>query len=527
MKKTPGKRSIRSKFSIPIILMSVMLLLAYSVFDYFQNANASRTELTSKADIMVELGAVASIKPLWDLNKQQLEGNIEAMLRDPEVALVEICEGEDKVMLSSSKEGAQYTKGNMIIKEKELIYEDQSIGFIRIGITDYFRKRDLYEKLIFVIVRTLIIILATWLTVLLVTRKVIKPIIDLSKATDSIANGELNNKIEIGTTDEIGELALKFDKMRENLRETVIKNIDTAQTLAASSQELSASVESVRVMTEQLCSASGNIAESTEEQANNINSSVLLLREMNASLEHISTSIQNASSLSDKSKLLAEAGSTAVRDAIEKMSEINENVQYSAGIIKGLSHNTEDIISFLDTIKTITSQLDMLSLNAAIEAARAGENGKGFAVVAGEVKKLAEQSNEAAQQITVIVNNIKESMQNSVLAMDNVTNVVKEDAATISNAGDVLREMQDFTKQISAIIKQIENDTNIQVDGNSSIVRNIEKVSLLAEQTASGAEQSTDAIKSQEQSIIEIMHAAQELSKSAESMLLSISGFKV
>lgn len=525
-KKSVRKKSIRNRFSVPVILVLIVLLILSSVHDYYNNITFLEQDIKSKADVLLELSVYSSSEPLWTYNQQILSINAEALFKDPEVGHVDIYDLDGKALVSKMKEDKAFAQKNMIYVQKEIKRENEVIGSIRIGISRYFRNKKIIDDLTMLVIGNLLLLVLMWIMLSLLSLKITKPIKSLIAAANLMANGDLRNPIEIDSNDEIGELASKFEEMRKSLQSTVVGSIEVAQTVSSTSEQLIASIEFIKTIILEMTHASDNIAESTEEQADNISHSVDILKNISNSIDNISVSSEDATKLSIKSLNLAEEGGNVADNAIEQMNEIESNIHQSTAVVKSLKASTDNIVLFVETIKSITSQLDMLSLNAAIEAARAGEHGKGFAVVAGEVKKLAEQSNESAEQISVIVSEINNKVVLSLETMENFVHVVRSDAKTIRDLGEMLKNIVDSSKEMVAIIKHIESDITIQATGSSDIVNKITKVSDLASQTAANAEETNAVMKEEEVSINETLNSVNELSAVSDKLVSSISRFK-
>ena len=256
---------------------------------------------------------------------------------------------------------------------------------------------------------------------------------------NTVAAGDLSEtSMGIRSQDEIGRLARSFKQMVGNMRALVKQISSDAEHLAASSEELTASAEQSSQATNQVALSIQEVAGGANEQMNAANEAAAVVTEMSAGIQQIAA---NASSVSQQSETAAEKavrGGAAVDKAVSQMSQIEQTVNTSAQVVAKLGERSKEIGQIVDAISGIAGQTNLLALNAAIEAARAGEQGRGFAVVAEEVRKLAEQSEEAAKKIAGLIGEIQVDTDKAVQAMQQGTQEVKTGAEVVNAAGIIL-----------------------------------------------------------------------------------------
>jgi len=192
-----------------------------------------------------------------------------------------------------------------------------------------------------------------------------------------------------------------------------------------------------------------------------------------------------------------------------------------------LGERSKEIGQIIDTIAGIAGQTNLLALNAAIEAARAGEQGRGFAVVAEEVRKLAEQSQEAAKQIGTLITEIKDETDKAVAAMNEGTREVKTGAAAVNAAGQTFSEIAAMVTEVSAQVREISQAIEQMSGVSQNIVTAVQKIDTLSKNAATEAETVSAATEEQSASMQEIASSSQALAKMAQEMQGTIRQFRI
>ena len=226
-------------------------------------------------------------------------------------------------------------------------------------------------------------------------------------------------------------------------------------------------------------------------------------------------------------KTSANAGEEAVEKAVNQMTIIEQRTNETSTIISELEKKSVKIGQIVDTIQSISAQTNLLALNAAIEAARAGEAGRGFSVVADEIRKLAEQSQEATKEITAIIGDVQAKTNSAVSVMSKNTKEVDTGTKVVNTAGTSFREILQLVRKISEQIHEISNSiTEITVGTKASVtsVKNIENISIkIADETQTIAA----VAEEQSASVEEIAASSKILSQMSEDLHSIIDKFKI
>lgn len=361
-----------------------------------------------------------------------------------------------------------------------------------------------------------------------VARRIAKPIRSLETAANSIADGDISNAtITITSNDEIGRLGKSFELMAANLRVLIKKIHGATDQVASSSAELTASSEQATQAANHIAASITTVAAGADEQLAAATETSSVVEQMSASIQQIATTANQVAFQSAQAADKAKDGDKAVEDAVTQMNKIRETVISSAGVVTKLGERSKEIGQIVDTISGIAGQTNLLALNAAIEAARAGEAGRGFAVVAEEVRKLAEQSQEAAGKIATLISEIQGETDKAVVAMNEGTREVKTGSEVVNVAGGAFREIVGLVNEISGQVREISAAMQQMASGSQQIVESVKKIDDLGKKSSSESQSVTAAAEEQLASMEEIASSSQALSHLAQDLQAAVAKFKI
>jgi methyl-accepting chemotaxis protein len=378
--------------------------------------------------------------------------------------------------------------------------------------------------------RTLLVIIISFVLggvlIFLLVASFIKPILTLKDKVLKVSNGDLTEQIDIKSNDEIGELSNAFNDMQTSLR-TLIEKIEvSAEQVASHTEQLAAGAEQTSVATEDVAKVMQEVASGAENQTSGLDRNARILEETSKGIIHIVDNSSLVAELSIKTSEQAEEGGKSVHRTMNQMNSIFGSVEKSNKIIKSLFERSVEIGSILDIISGIADQTNLLALNAAIEAARAGEHGKGFAVVADEVRKLAEQSQSSAKQITELIKGIQNDTNNSVQIMEKVTEDVEDgmkvSSETIGKFDQIMSSMKDMTPQIEAISATVQQISA----GIQEVTATANELANIARDNAAVSEEVAASTQEQQASIEEVSASVRSLSKMADELKWLINQFR-
>ncbi|WMW52770.1 methyl-accepting chemotaxis protein TlpC [Bacillus subtilis] len=372
-----------------------------------------------------------------------------------------------------------------------------------------------------------IVIMVSVILVLVFTRKINKRLNALKSAFESAGNGDMTIEVSDKTGDELSELSVYYNKMRMKLNDTIQTVQQSALQLASASQQLSAGAEETNQASEKITEAVQQIANGAQDQITRIESSESSLKQASADIRDISA---NTAAIADKGQLAqskADIGQKEIANVQAQMDAIHQSIQKSGEIIHQLDGRSKQIEQILSVITQIADQTNLLALNAAIEAARAGEQGKGFAVVADEVRKLAEESQQSAGQISKLIIEIQKDMNRSARSVEYVKTEAAEGVTMIQRTRDAFKEIAAATSEISAEISDLSASvTNISASAhhiNDSFAANTADIKESTKNTRQAAALTEEQFAAME----EITAASETLSQLAEELTGIISQFKM
>lgn len=317
---------------------------------------------------------------------------------------------------------------------------------------------------------------------------------------------------------EIGAIAEALDMMHDNIRNLMLQISNTTASVTAASQQLSSSASESAEASEMVATSCTNVATSCSGQINAVSDASGETDSFVTNMQEFKEAITRSSDMIRATNESAINGAEDMTNATEMMNTIRESVENTANVVEDLGERLKSIDQFVVTVAEIASQTNLLSLNASIEAARAGEMGKGFAVVATEISKLADESNQAAQNINALIDGIMKNSQEAVLAMrqgaDKVVNgseLVNEAGETFNNIVNMVNSISEESKTMSAIVEQLSG-------GTETIARNIHDIEQMSIAVADETSNVSAASQEQTASSYEVAQASNRLAGNAQEL---------
>jgi len=327
---------------------------------------------------------------------------------------------------------------------------------------------------------------------------IVTPINETEKVLEELASGNLTVTLEGNFEGKYEKLQSYVNNMSRTLNKLISDITEAIQATASASAQISSSTEEMAAGAQEQSSKVTEVAGAVEEMAKTI-----LATTRNVSI---------ASETAQNSGKIADTGGTVVSNTVDGMNKIANVVNEAASIIKELGRSSQQIGEIIQVINDIADQTNLLALNAAIEAARAGEQGRGFAVVADEVRKLAERTSKATKEIADMIKSIQKNTVNAVNAIEAGTKEVDSGRELASKAGESLKEIISGSRKVVDMVNQVAAASEEQSTTAEEISRNIEGITNVSQETASGIQQ--------------IAHAAEDLNRLTENLLNLITRFK-
>ncbi|MBO6242377.1 MAG: cache domain-containing protein [Butyrivibrio sp.] len=326
---------------------------------------------------------------------------------------------------------------------------------------------------------------------------------------------------------EIGQISEALDLMHNNVRELMMKIFDTTSYVASASEELSASASQSADASEMVATSCTNVANSCAGQITAVTGASNETRAFVDNMQEFKDAIEQTTKMIESTNEAAKKGAADMTNATNMMGTIKESVENTASVVDALGEQLKNIDTFVDTIAEIASQTNLLSLNASIEAARAGEMGKGFAVVASEISKLADQSNEAASNITELISEIMHNSNEAVEAMRAGAESVVEGTETVNEAGNTFSNIVDMVYTISEQSARMSEIVTQLSDGTETIAENIQKIEDMSTSVADETQNVSAASQQQTATTHEVAEASDRLAENAQELQNFVARFEL
>ncbi len=298
-------------------------------------------------------------------------------------------------------------------------------------------------------------------------------IIRLLDEMEGLADGDLTVNVTV-TEDFTGAIADAMNFTIDQLR-SLVSAIKKAVVRVSASAE-----ETQNTATE--------LAQASKNQAQEITGASAAINEMAVSIEQVSANASESTQVAEKSVEMANKGAAVVRNTIKGMDTIREQIQETSKRIKRLGESSQEIGDIVALINDIADQTNILALNAAIQASMAGEAGRGFAVVADEVQRLAERSGNATKQIEALVKTIQTDTNEAVISMEASTSEVVRGAQLAQDAGVALEEIENVSRDLADLIQNISNAARQQAASAGHVSNTMNVIQEITNQTLAGTQ---------------------------------------
>lgn len=335
---------------------------------------------------------------------------------------------------------------------------------------------------------------------------------------EQASQNERNQAAILQLLDEIADLAEGDLRIHASVTENFTGAI--ADSINFAIDQMRGLVSNINNLSVQVSKAAGetqntakNLASAAENQAREIGAASQAINEMAISIDQVSSNAAESAAVAERAVEIANKGAGVVQDTIQGMETIRGQIQETSKRIKRLGESSQEIGDIVSLINDIADQTNILSLNAAIQASMAGDAGRGFAVVADEVQRLAERSSAATKQIAALVKTIQTDTNEAVISMEQTTSEVVGGAKRAQDAGVALEEIENVSTNLAELIQAISNAARQQAASAGDVSSTMNVIQEITAQTVNGSEQTAASIGN--------------LAGIAKEMQTSVEGFKL
>ncbi len=357
--------------------------------------------------------------------------------------------------------------------------------------------------------------------------KLLKPIGRLRNSMDAVAEGDLTAQSDIQSSDEIGQLSDNFNQMLTNMHSIISVVNQSAENVRTNSESLSAVAEETSASSAEVAHAVNEIAEGASKSAQDAETVTERSEELGRQINDISERAMSMTEIAERTGNMNANGQVQMAQLQDTFKTSGTNLQSMNTAIATLGEKVKAIGGVMDTITDISSQTNLLALNASIEAARAGEHGKGFAVVAEEVRKLAEQSARATEEVQTTVQQLQqeshlvtEQMEETITTFRDQGVVVQETESTFGQLSSLMADMQASIDAISIEIQTVSQHKD-------NVAMTIQTMAATSQETAAACEEVSASTEEQLRAIQSVTDAAETLTNLSEELSQAIDRFKV
>jgi methyl-accepting chemotaxis protein len=345
------------------------------------------------------------------------------------------------------------------------------------------------QTIMMVIIASIVSLIVSIFVGVFVARGITRPVKEMQALMQRIARGDLTVRGQVKTKDEIGQMVAEFNDMAKEQSRIMSVVRSSSDELAAAAQQMAASSQEVTSTTEEVATNMTHLAANTVHGKESVINTSKVLVQLSSLIQIAKERAVTAQSNAALALEAAKQGENTVNETIRRMDNIREQTALTEKGINELESYSKQIELIADTITNIAGQTNLLALNAAIEAARAGEAGRGFAVVAEEVRKLAEQSNQGAEEVAGLIRKVSASTAAAVATTQQSRGEVEQGVSLVKDAGTALNKIVQSVTETVADSDRILDITKSEVASSEQIVTLIESIADINDSNAANAEE--------------------------------------
>ena len=446
---------------------------------------------------------------------------------DPSVIGQPIAVDELRTFVEANASGTVEYEYNGVKKIAFVTTVDE-LGWKIVAAVDEREIADQTRGLLITLVGFASLLLAIAIVVAIVFSNVIlKNIKRISEYISIVSKGDFSKRIDIKTNDEIGQLSHDLNDMLDNVSSLMRSVTDATGNVLSSSNDLVGLSERSTQAAKEVAHAVEEVAMGASKQAADSETSSKIATQMGKNIKTLTENIVAMIAQTTKASEINKSSVEAVSVLRQRNVENNDSTLKTEQAIQQLANQSQAIGSIVQAISTIAEQTNLLALNASIEAARAGEHGRGFAVVADEIRKLAEESSKAADEIKNIVNSIQQGSKNTVNIMQEVKTRSNDQNLAVQKVDESFKSIFEAITSIQQVIDSVSKDIEVLDSSKIEILDSISSIASISEEAAAASEEVSASMQEQTAIVEEVASSADKLRGLAIKLEENISKFKI
>ena len=497
-----------------------------------QRATGLLSQLTQKLNVAYDEYEQAIMEAPFQ-NEEDRAQKLERLekLRQERKAYAEVRQRATEMMAAGNMQGAvnyAFNEQAAVYKRMADILEEDKADSVRLARAEMAHSEEIFSGIWMTTIVALTIVVIISIVILILLLKNIKSSVDTILAgSRHIASGDLRSKIELDGDDEFAHIAHQFNTMVESMQKMIRKIKTTATDVAGSSEELTANANQSAQVTQNVAQSITEVAEAAEKQLQIIDESRITVQDFQRGLEEAITNQRRAREQTQATAEKAAEGNAFVQTTVDQMNSIAITVQQTGEIVSKLGERSKEIGNIVEIISSISGQTNLLALNAAIEAARAGEHGRGFAVVAEEVRKLAEESQNASQQISELIHSIQEETDRAVASMEEGRREAEKGKENVTATGEIFSRILGMVEDVKTASLAVSKRVLELRENMNSIIEGMGAVDNSAKGIGSESQNVSAATEEQAAGMEEIASSSRSLADMATDLQSETDKFKV
>ncbi len=357
---------------------------------------------------------------------------------------------------------------------------------------------------------------------LFINRSISRDINGMVKDFEQISSDALKGKIDTRASTDVGvdfvAIPTGLNEILESLTDVISTVSTSANNIAITAEAMSASIEETTAASEQIAQTVNELAKGAQDQSFKTGDVANAMADMTKTVQDVAANSQRTAETAIQSNEIIQSMSRSAGELMAKMGAIQKAESEAGEVIRELDKKSSQISEIVSLITSIADQTNLLALNAAIEAARAGEHGRGFAVVADEVRKLAEDSGNAAKQISDLIHGMQQGTANAVSSIHKSSEEVANGSSALNEALSRMKDVAEAGNSIASMVQEIAAAAEEQSASIEEITSSVDEVAAISQEAAAGTQEASAGVEQQNSAMQEMARNAQELAGMAASM---------